>query len=58
MSRLKYIPTAKIKEILDENYNRGSTGKDYEENVPELERILWSRQDREMERLIKEREGQ
>lgn len=30
MSKLKYWPTAKIKEVLDENYNRGSTGRDYE----------------------------
>lgn len=56
MSKLKHIPTAKIKEILEENYNRGSTGRDYEQNVDELQRILWERQDKELEKQIKQRE--
>ncbi len=44
MSNLKYIPTWKIKQILSENYTRGTSGIDYEPIKQELENILYERE--------------
>lgn len=58
MSNLKHIPTAKLQEILDESYCRGSAGHDYEPAKEELQKILWERlarvEEKENERLIEE----
>ena len=53
MSNLKYIPTWKIKEILNEPYCRGIDGKDYEPVKEELQQILWERQSKEVFNEIK-----
>ena len=52
MKNLKYIPTWKIIDILDEPYTRGVNGKDYEPVREELEAILWKRQTRNFEKNI------
>lgn len=46
MKNLKYIPTWKIEEILNDEYCRGIDGKDYEPVKEELEAILWERQNK------------
>lgn len=56
MSKCKYWTTKNIKQVLDENYNRGVNGKDYEELVPELQEVLWARQDRQAEKELKKYE--
>ena len=52
MSNLKYIPTWKIKEILDSNYCTGVDGKDYEPVKEELQEILNMRNTKEDEKKI------
>jgi hypothetical protein len=52
VKNLKYIPTWKIIEILNEPYTRGVNGKDYEPVREELEAILWKRQTRNFEKNI------
>lgn len=56
----KYWPTKKIKEVLEENYCRGISGKDFEELKEELQTTLWERQNKteeeELERLLEEQE--
>lgn len=54
MSRLKFIPTAKLKEILNSHHITGTTGHDYWDHKEELEGILWERLNRENERISKE----
>ncbi len=54
--KLRMIPTARIEEILSENYTRGLNDKCYEEHREELQDILWQRKDKLMEQQIKERE--
>ena len=49
---VKNWTTTKIIEVLDESYNRGSTGKDYEDLVPELQNELWDRQAKNAEKQI------
>ena len=49
---VKNWTTYKIEQVLNENYNRGSTGKDYEDLVPELQNELWKRQARNVEKQI------
>ena len=51
VKNLKYIPTWKIREILNDPYTRGIDGADYEQVRPELEQILWEREDRELEKM-------
>ena len=58
MKNLKYIPTWKLKEILDSSHCTGIDGKDYEPVKHELEQILWERQSNDnYEKLINEREN-
>ncbi len=52
----KHWTTHNIKQVLDENYNRGVNGKDYEDIVPDLEATLWSREDRAMDLATKDRD--
>lgn len=47
MKNLKYIPTKKLREILDSHHCVGTTGKDYFPVKEELEQILWERQSRQ-----------
>jgi len=49
----KYWTTSRIKEVLNENYNRGVNGHDYEELVPELEEVLWKREHKKIAELEK-----
>ena len=50
---LKYIPTTKLKEIINlEGVSR--IGTDYEELLPELKEILWEREIREQEKALTE----
>jgi hypothetical protein len=49
LRNLKFIPTWKIQEILDEPYNRGVNGKDYGPVKEELEQILWKRQGKNLD---------
>lgn len=44
---LKYIPTKKLQEILNDNHTCGTNGKDYGPVKHELEQILWERQSKE-----------
>lgn len=44
MSNLKFIPTKKLKEILDSNHCTGIDGKDYEPVKEELQAVLWKRE--------------
>jgi len=55
---LKYIPTKKIEQILDDPYLRGNSGegREYHEDKEELQAILWERQNREQEQNFKEQE--
>lgn len=46
MKNLKYIPTKKLKEILDSHHCTGINGADYEPVKHELEQILWERESR------------
>lgn len=58
MRNLKFIPTWKIIEILDEPYNRGVNGKDYGPVKEELEQIVWERQNRDLENRIENELGE
>jgi len=49
VKNLKYIPTWKIKEILNDPYCRGIDGADYQPYKDELEQILWNRLNKENE---------
>jgi len=52
MKQLKFIPTWKIKEILEDPYCRGVDGKDYEPYKSELQAILWDRLEKESDRTF------
>lgn len=39
----KFWPTNKLKEIIDEPYNRGSDGHDYQPFIEEIKDIYWNR---------------
>lgn len=54
---LKYIPTKKILAILDSPHCTGIDGKDYEPVKHELQDILWERQNRQAETLLKQSEA-
>lgn len=60
MRNLKYIPTKKLKEIIDHPYHQGIDGADYATVIDEIINIYNERTNREMvdeiERLINERE--
>ena len=49
MKNLKYIPTWKIEDILNDPYCRGIDGADYEPYKEELQQILWERQNKKGE---------
>lgn len=53
---LSRIPTKKLKEILNDPYTRGITGKDYGPYLEELRDILWRRESKEFERESRIRE--
>lgn len=53
MSRLKYIPTAKLKQILNSHHCTGIDGADYDPVKDELNQILWERLNRENECILK-----
>lgn len=50
--KLKYIPTKKIKEILNDPYTRGIDGRDYEPFKEILENILYERDNQYLEKYI------
>lgn len=54
----KHIPTKQLKTILNDPYTRGVDGKDYQEAKDQLAQILWEREDRRMQKELKERERQ
>jgi hypothetical protein len=56
MSCLKYIPSKTIKRILDDPYTRGAggEGKDYQHVKNELLRILWDREAKQQDAVIRE----
>jgi hypothetical protein len=54
MSNIKYIPTWKIKEILEEPYCRGIDGKDYMPLKEELQNELWKRESKKSESAYKQ----
>lgn len=45
----KYIPTSKLKEIIEEPYNRGIDGHDYQPDIEEIKEIYWDRINRQNE---------
>lgn len=49
---LQYIPTKKLKEILDTPHCTGVNGADYEPVRHELEQILWERLNRLVDDLV------
>ena len=57
---VQYWTTTNIKQVLDDSYNRGVNGADYEELVPELQDELWRRQlandEKELKKRLKEME--
>jgi len=55
---LKYIPTWKIKEILDSNYTKGINGRDYGPMKEEMEAILWERQSKVFDINMKKQENE
>jgi len=56
MSKIKHIPTKKIKEILDNPYGQTIIGTDYEYYKTELKEVLWQRQQRQLEKRIAQHE--
>lgn len=58
MSRYKYMPTKKLKEILDDPYTITSIGTDYGPVREELEEVYLERQARLDEKALKEYEKQ
>jgi hypothetical protein len=54
MSKLKYIPTAKIVEILNSPNCTGVDGRDYGPVRHDLESILWERQSRPQDKVIEQ----
>lgn len=54
-SRSVQMSTKLIREILDHPYYQSPTGRDYEPIKEELERELYLREQKELERMIKER---
>ena len=54
MSNVKNWPTFRIKAVLDDPYCRGIDGKDYEEIREELQYELWERENKAMEKTIKD----
>ena len=56
MKNLKYIPTKKLQEILNEPYCRGQDGVDYGPYLEELQQILWQRLTKLDEQELKELE--
>ena len=46
-TNLRYIPTKKIIEILDNPHHLSSSGKDFGPVIDELRDILWERQSRQ-----------
>ena len=58
----KHWTTAKLKEVLDEPYNRGVDGHDYAPYIEEMQGIYWSRLnnksvDKMIDKMIEERYG-
>ena len=51
--KIKNIPTWKLKEIINENYNRGINGHDYNHLLDELLSELWKRENQAIEKRIK-----
>lgn len=54
MRNIKYIPTAKLKQILDSHHCTGIDGADYEPVKDELNQILWERLNRENEKIFED----
>ena len=55
---LKYIPTWKIKEILNDPYCRGIDGKDYYPVKNELEDILFIREEKKLQHKFDQLEAE
>lgn len=54
----KYWSTAKLKEVIDEPYNRGIDGHDYQPYIEEIKNVYWDRLNKiDIDKLIEERYG-
>ena len=54
----KYWPTAKLKEVIDEPYNRGIDGHDYQPYIEEIKDVYYQRLNNiNIDKLIEERYG-
>ena len=52
----KYWPTAKLKEVIDEPYNRGINGHDYQTYIEEIKDVYYKRLNNiNIDKLIEQR---
>lgn len=51
-AKVKYWPTKKLKEIIDENYNRGVNDTDYGPIIDEIKRVYNSRMAKQIPQYI------
>ena len=54
---VKYWPTKKLKEVIDENYNRGVNGADFGVIIHEIKEVYQDRINKEAEKKLKEYEN-
>ena len=52
----KYWPTAKLKEVIDDPYNRGIDGHDYQPYIDEIKEVYYNRLNKiDIDKLIEQR---
>lgn len=49
---VKYWPTAKLKEVIDDHYGRSEIGTDFGPILEEIKRVYWERTAREQEKRL------